>query len=93
MAIPPKDDPFVDLRRDPSLCLGSYGLHIDAQRDVLRKVDEAKAFAKAVRADDAQVPIHLWNDCVKVGGLSKERRDLALDAVQRFCLRCYIKIE
>ena len=55
------DDPFADLCDDPSLRFGSYGVHIDAQCDALEKVAEAKEFAKAVKADDAAVPKHLWN--------------------------------
>ncbi len=57
-----QDDPFADLQGNTSLCLGSYGIHIDSQHDSLEKVDKAKAFAKAVKADDAGVPVHLWND-------------------------------
>ena len=40
------DDPFTDLRGDSSLKFGSYaGIHVDAQRDSLKKVAEAKEFA------------------------------------------------
>ena len=58
---------------------GSFGLHVDAQLTSLERIREAKAFAKAVKADDAQVPSHLWNDRVPCSA-GVEARDGALDA-------------
>ncbi len=46
--------------------MGSYGVHGDAQRESLRRVEESKDFARAVKADDAEIPIHLLNDRVRV---------------------------
>ena len=60
-----QDDPFADLQGNTSLRLGSYGIHIDSQRDSLEKVGKAKALAKAVKADYAGVPVHLWNDQIR----------------------------
>ena len=54
-----QDNPFADLQGNTSLRLGSYGIHIDSQHDSLEKLGEAKAFTKAVKADDAGVPVHL----------------------------------
>ena len=82
-----KDNPFAELRADPSLRFVSYGLHIDSQRDALEKAVQAKVFAKAVKADDADVPVYLWNDRVKVSGIPEEQRDIALDALRKLCLR------
>ena len=42
--------------------MGSFGMHLDAQRTALWLVDEAKDYAKAVKANDAGVPEQLWND-------------------------------
>ena len=39
--------------------LGSCGIHEDAQRESLLKMEEAKEFAKAVKADDAKIPLFL----------------------------------
>ncbi len=87
-----KDDPFADLRADPSLRFGSYGLHINSQREALEKVVQAKAFAKAVKANDADVPIYLWNNRVRASGVSKDWRDAALKVVLwKFCLRCWLR--
>ncbi len=58
--------------------MGSYGVHRDAQRESLCLVEESKAFTKAVKTDDAEVPVHLLNDRVKAPGISKEMRDVAL---------------
>ncbi len=87
-----KDDPFEDLRADPNLCFGSYGLHIDSQLDALEKVVQAKAFAKkAVKADDAEVPVHLWNNQIRVPGVPEEQRDIALNALHKLCQRQYLR--
>jgi len=55
-----------------------YGVHGDAQRESLRLVEESKDFARVVKADDAEIPIHLWNDRVKAPVISKKRRYKAL---------------
>jgi hypothetical protein len=44
-----QDDPFKDERVNQNLKTGSYGIHIDAQLESLRKIKEAKEFAKAVK--------------------------------------------
>ena len=78
------DDPFADLRDDPSLRFGSYGVHIDAQHQALEKVAEAKEFAKAVKADDAAVSKHLWNDRIRCPpGVMEAQRDIALEGFQK----------
>ena len=40
-----------------SLQRGSFSLVLDAQLDSLRQVREEKDFAKAVKADEAEVPV------------------------------------
>ena len=39
------DDPFANLRAKPSKRFGLYEVHIDAQQDALKKVEEDKEFA------------------------------------------------
>ncbi len=47
-----QNDPFVKVRAEVNPTkMGSYGIHGDAQRDLLLKVEEAKEFAKAVKAN------------------------------------------
>ena len=78
------DDPFADLRNDPTLRFGSYGVHINAQCDALKKIAEAKEFAKAVKADDAAVPKHLWNDRISCPpGVTEAQRDVALEGFRK----------
>ncbi len=78
-----KDDPFADLRVNPNLNIGSYGIHVDAQHDTLAKIVEAKAFAKAVKADDAEVPVYLWNNRIKTpSSITEAQRDKALDILR-----------
>jgi hypothetical protein len=78
------DDPFSDLRSDPTLRFGSYGLHVDAQNKALKKVAEAKEFAKAVKADDAAVPKYLWNDRIRCpAGVTTAQRDVALEGFRK----------
>ena len=60
---------------------GSYGMHIDAQNTALRLVDEAKAYAKAVKADDAGIPVQLWNDQIFFAGVGSEVMGDALTAL------------
>ena len=57
---------------------GSFGLHVDSQLDSLRRIREAKEFAKAVKADDAKVPVHLWNNRLPCPS-EDDQRDKALD--------------
>ncbi len=74
------DDPFTDLRTNPKLKFGLYGMHVDLQGEAVEKVDEAKAYAKAIKADDAEVPLHLWNERIRAPGVTQEKRDAALTA-------------
>ncbi len=80
---PDQDDPFVKEKGNKNLKLGSYGIHLDSQRDLLCKIQEAKEFDKAVKADDAEIPVYLWNDRVKSPGITQERQDAALTAFQK----------
>ena len=52
-----REDVALGVERLPRM--GSFGVHGEAQRKSLRLVEEAKAFSKAVKADDAEVPMHL----------------------------------
>ncbi len=56
---------------------------MDSQHESLEKVVEAKAFAKAVKADDAEVPIYLWNEWIIAPGVTQEERDAALKALRK----------
>ncbi len=73
-----QDDPFVDLRTDTSLEFGFYGMQLNTQQEALEKVVDAKAFAKAVKADDAEVPVHLWNERIRAPGVTITKWDVAL---------------
>jgi hypothetical protein len=73
------------------LCLGSYGLHIDSQLDSLEKVVQAKEFLKAVKVDDANVAVYLWNNQVRASGITIERQDWALDVFQRIGHRYFLQ--
>ncbi len=62
---PDQDDLFNMFREDVARGvvglprMGSFGVHGDVQRKSLRLVEEAKVFSKAVKADDAEVLMHL----------------------------------
>ena len=87
-----QDDPFAEVRSKtrPSR-IGSYGVLGDAQRDSLHKVEEAKDYSKAVKHDDANIPLHLWNDRVKAGDTPREKVDWALDVFRKVLLRWYMR--
>ena len=78
-----QDDPFKDEKLNQNLKTGSYGIRIDAQLESLRKIKEAKEFAKAVKSDDTEIPVYLWNDRIRSPGMSKETRDAALAAFRK----------
>jgi hypothetical protein len=86
-----QDDPFADLQSNATLRMGLYGIHINAQHDTLSKVVEAKAYAKAVKSDDASVPVHLWNEWVSIQGVSGDRRDKALDELWKLSHGWFVK--
>ncbi len=86
-----QDDPFADLRSNATLRMGSYGIHINAQHDALLKIVEAKAYAEAVKSDDASVPVHLWNEGVRIQGVSGDRRDKALDTLWKLSHGWFVK--
>jgi hypothetical protein len=87
---PKSDNPLVDLQAGTKLKLGSYGVHIDAQLESVEKVDEAKAYAKAVKADDMEVPLHLWNKRIRSPGVTREKRDAALTAFRKLGHRWFL---
>jgi hypothetical protein len=37
----------------------------------------------AVKADNAEVPVYLWNDRIRLEGTPKERRDAALNGLRK----------
>ena len=73
--------------RPPSLTSqGSFGVVVDKQRDALRNINAQKEFAKATKADDAEVPVYLWNQRIDV---NPEGRDKALELMRRFGHRMF----
>ncbi len=93
---PDQDNPFVGIRQTISATLsrgkiGSYGILGDAQLESLQRIEEAKEFAKAVKADDAEILVHLWNDRVKAPGISKEKQDAALTGFQKLGLHLFLR--
>ncbi len=102
---PDQDDPFVDIRqtivasrgrggkivRNRGGKIGSYGVLGDAQLESLRRIKEAKEYAKAVKADDADLPVHLWNERVKAPGMSREKQDVALIGFRKLGLRLFLR--
>ena len=87
---PDVEDPFKDLRLRQGIKNGSFGIRIDAQLDALRKVKQAKEFAKATKADDAEIPVYLWN--MRVEGVDCEaRRDKALVGLRKWGLHMFLR--
>ena len=52
------------------------------------KLKEEHDFAKAVKSDDAKVPVHIWDEGV-FGQAPTEEEKRALMSLQLFCLRVY----
>ena len=70
---PSSPDPFAKIRIDTLVNKGSFGLIRDSLLDSLRRVREEKETAKAVKADDARVPVEYWNDAIKTFASPEER--------------------
>jgi hypothetical protein len=73
---PDQDNPFLDIKTE-RLQMGLFGIHVDSQLDYLWKVQEAKEFT-AVKADDVEIPIQLWNNRVMSDSIPQWSRDIAL---------------
>ena len=55
------DNKFKDIRSERVVKSGLYGIQVDAQLDSLRRVQQAKEFAKVTKSADAEIPVYLWN--------------------------------
>jgi hypothetical protein len=82
---------LADLQSKTTLQIGFYGIHIDAQHVTLSKIVKAKAYAKAVKSNDATVPVHLWNKRVRTLGILETRRDKALNVLWKLGHSWFIK--
>ena len=91
---PDSDDPSREVQLGLTFNSGLFGLVIDTQCDLLRRIREAEEFAKALKSDDAQVLVYLWNECIG-GWLSKEESEEARE--RAFCgframgWRCFMR--
>ena len=72
--------------------IGLYGMHVDAQHTALQLVDEAKEYAKAVKEDDAGIPVHLWNKQLSAVGVTPEAIGSALTSLRKLGWRWYIRV-
>ena len=79
--------------------LGSFGLLMDAQLKSTRRAREEKQHAKAAKADDARIPVELWDARVRVpdyatdynGPLPDLPKPEALRRLRRFFHREYLR--
>ena len=95
---PPQDDPFPKLRRNfergkagTKQRIGSYGVHGNAQRKSLCLVEEAKVHAKAVKANNAEIPVHLWNNQIQAPGVLVAKKGLALEGFCKLGFRVFMR--
>ena len=91
MFAPDQDDPFKELRDIYKPHLGSYGVQLDSQKISLERIREEKSFAKAVKSDDAEVPVYLWNERIQDPSITTEQRDRALEIFRRFGYRWFMR--
>ena len=69
----------------------ALGADVDSfnhDRSLFVKLKEEHDIAKAVKDDDAEVPVELWNQAV-CRGVASERECMALDTLRAFTLRVY----
>jgi hypothetical protein len=57
----------------------------------LRRIREEKEYAKAVKADDAEVPVALWSQRISAPGVDPERKERALGALRRLGFRWFMR--
>ena len=63
---------------------------MDSQHESLEKVVKAKAFAKAVKADNAEISIYLWNKRIIAPSVTQEQRDAALTVLRKLGHRWFL---
>ena len=68
--------------------LGAEVESLNHERSLFVKLKEEHDIAKAVKDDDAEVPVELWNQAV-CRGVASERESMALDTLRVFALRVY----
>ena len=95
--VPDQNDPFVEIRQTVSATqsrgkIGTYCILGDTQLESLQRIEEAKEFAKTVKADNTEIPVHLWNDRVKAPGISKEKQDDALTGFPKLGLCLFLQV-
>ena len=88
----------VDDGTDPQIDLTQNFKEVvfEAQVKGEAKLAEAKAQLKAAKADDAEVPVYLWNDVIKEGAPPREDRcdgcvDYAVSVLRSWGLKIYWK--
>ncbi len=64
---------------------------MDSQHESLEKVVKAKAFAKAVKADNAEISIYLWNKRIIAPSVTQEQRDAALTVLRKLGHRWFLR--
>lgn len=68
----------------------SSGKYLQASRDILENITKETIGAKAVKSDDAAVPVHLWNlRILKSGDEDMVSRTKALDGLRKFGLHLF----
>ena len=87
----------IDAQHETMRRISEEKQHRIAQSESFRKIKEAKQYTKAVKADDAEVPEHLWNWRIdqgfgfKAGTNQEGLRDQTYSAFRKFGWRLFIK--
>ena len=86
-------DEMKQLRRDMAgeSKLGSFGVQMDSQLHSLRRIKDEKQYAKAVKSDDAEVPVYLWNERVDIPGFTPAKRDKVLEKLRKIGHRLFLR--
>ena len=86
-------DEMKQLRRDMAgeSKLGSFGVQMDSQLHSLRRIKDEKQYAKAVKSDDAEVPVYLWNERVNIPGFTPAKQDKVLEKLRKIGHRLFFR--
>ena len=84
------DYPFKDLRSEQVVKSELYWTQIDTHLESLQRVCQAKEFARATSPENAEIPVHLWNEPVE-GFENSEECDKALVRFRWFGTLLFLK--
>ena len=83
--------PFAAVKMKMTLQQSSFRIHVDSQNFSLHRLKEDKQLSKATKADDADVPIYLWNEYITAPCVTEEMKNWSLKCLRRIGFKFFLK--